>query len=48
MPLSEDKANVITNESNGGTTSVAKKKRPGLYSENLPTFYVGAGNNAEL
>jgi hypothetical protein len=35
-------------------TSVAKqtkpeaKKRTALYTENLPTFYVGAGNNAEL
>ena len=25
-----------------------KHKRPALYTENLPTFYVGAGNNAEL
>lgn len=24
------------------------KKRTALYSENLPTFYVGAGNNSEL
>jgi len=25
-----------------------KKKRAALYSENLPTFYVGQGNNSEL
>ena len=25
-----------------------EKKRAALYSENLPTFYVGAGNNSEL
>ena len=25
-----------------------KHKRTALYTENLPTFYVGAGNNAEL
>jgi hypothetical protein len=25
-----------------------KKKRTALYSENLPTFYVGQGNNSEL
>jgi len=25
-----------------------KKKRSPLYAENVPTFYVGAGNNSEL
>lgn len=25
-----------------------KKKRPALYPDNTPTFYVGAGNNSEL
>jgi hypothetical protein len=24
------------------------KQRAALYTENLPTFYVGTGNNAEL
>lgn len=38
---------------NQTTNVVAKKDKPvrqrtALYSENLPTFYVGAGNNSEL
>ena len=28
--------------------SKEKKKRTALYTENLPTFYVGQGNNSEL
>ncbi len=43
MSQSEDKSNQ-QNFDNG----TIKKKRPGLYSENVPTFYVGSGNNSEL
>ena len=44
-------------ESSGGSTSIkeatVKKEKPArlrtaLYAENLPTFYVGQGNNSEL
>ena len=30
------------------TQTKEKHKRTALYTENLPTFYVGSGNNAEL
>lgn len=30
------------------STTGKHKKRTGLYTENLPTFYVGSGNNSEL
>ena len=41
------------NQTSNVVAAAAKKEKPvrqrtALYSENLPTFYVGAGNNSEL
>ena len=50
MSASKAKAN----DSGGGGAQGEKKesgqtkKRAGLYDQNVPTFYVGAGNNPEL
>lgn len=35
-------------EENSKTKDSKSHKRTALYTENLPTFYVGVGNNAEL
>lgn len=37
-----------TEDTSNKQTKPEAKKRTALYTENLPTFYVGAGNNAEL
>ncbi len=37
-----------TNDAAGQNEVKRERKRPGLYDQNVPTFYVGAGNNPEL
>lgn len=49
-PLNEDKVNVlpVVDASANNNDKKEKKKRPGLYSENIPTFYCGIGNNSDM
>ena len=47
-PADKEKSN-DKDKSNQTSNDVKKdKKRQALYTENFPTFYVGAGNNSEL
>ena len=43
MSASKTKPNETANDA-----KKPEKKRSGLYDQNVPTFYVGAGNNPEL
>ncbi len=49
-PLSDDKVNMspVADASKSHHDKDTKKKRPALYSENVPTFYCGFGNNSDL
>ena len=49
-PLNEDKVNVlpVVDASNTINEKKDKRKRPGLYAENVPTFYCGIGNNSDM
>ncbi len=47
-PLSEDKANLLPVTDASSKDKPEKKKRQALYSENVPTFYCGVGNNSDL
>lgn len=48
-PLAEDKANIMpVTDASSKDKPAEKKKRQALYSENLPTFYCGIGNNSDL
>lgn len=47
LPLSEDKINMLP-VTDAKSNDKEKKKRTALYSENVPTFYCGIGNNSDL
>ena len=48
QPLAEDKINLLPVTDSTTGNGKDKKKRAALYSENVPTFYVGFGNNSDL